>query len=93
MLNAADIIARAAEFKAAHDTPRLTQPGRLSLSGPADTPEAVRRKMADDMRDIAALKESVEAEDLIARGWTREALTLYGEDARTLANAAQERRV
>ena len=93
MLNAADILARAQAWKAQHGVARLPQPGRLATTGPVDSADALRRKMADDMRDIAAVKGCVEPEDLIALGYTQDALTRHGEAARDLANAARERRV
>lgn len=93
MLNAAEIVARAEAFAAAHRAARHPQPGRLSKTGPTDSADAVRRKMADDMLDIAAVKECAETEDLLGRGWTLEAIRKHGEAARDLANAARERKL
>lgn len=45
-------------------------------------------RLADDMRDIAAVAGSCEAADLILRGWTPEALAAHADAARDLANAA-----
>lgn len=93
MLNAADILARAAAHAAHHRALAMPRPGRLAAPGPVENAEALRRKMADDMLDIAAVKGCAETDDLLGRGWTLEAVNKHGPAARDLANATRERRV
>lgn len=54
-------------------------------------PSDVARKMAAHMLDIAAVKGSVEEDDLLTRGWTLQAIREHGTAARDLANVARER--
>lgn len=92
---AEQIIARAQAYGAAH-TARMTTPPptstRLAQPGPVTSREETVRRMADAMRDIGAVKGSVEEADLLNRGWSAQAIASYGADARDLANAAAERR-
>lgn len=90
MLRAQDIIARAAAFAALHAKPPAPL-GRLAPVGPVQSADAVARKMADDMLDIAAVKGGAEEDDLLGRGWSLEALRRHGPAARDIANQAAER--
>ncbi len=53
--------------------------------------ETAAQKIADDMLDIAAVRGCCEEDDLLARGWTPDALRRHGQAARDIANAASVR--
>lgn len=79
--------ARFAAAKAALALPPKSQREPALVTEPSD----VARKMAAHMLDIAAVKGSVEEDDLLTRGWTLQAIREHGTAARDLANVARER--
>jgi ribosomal protein L13E len=97
MINTAEIVARAKARGDAHHAEQLAlverHKARLTKQEPVRTPDDVARRMADHMRDIEAVRGSVDEDDLLGRGYTLEALRKYGTAARDIANAARERQL
>ncbi|MCP1200088.1 hypothetical protein [Notoacmeibacter sp. MSK16QG-6] len=48
--------------------------------------------MANDMREVASVKGSVETEDLVLRGWTQAQIETHGAEARRMAQIDSIRR-
>ncbi|MBB3996905.1 hypothetical protein [Aureimonas pseudogalii] len=94
---AAEIVARAQaraeSFKAEQAHLALRLRTNLAPTKPVTTPDAVARRLARDMVNLVALKESVDHDDLAALGWSAAAIREHGEAARAIAFAEREREV